>query len=72
MKPDEARACVERWKEVERAENAELRQTSADTKLLQLDALVQSASLFDWSVEDRENERVRELWVTLRRRAGIL
>ena len=71
MNRDEARAWLGRWKEVERAEIEELRRTPAEVKLRQLDALAQSASLFDWSSDDRENERVRELWVTLRRRAGI-
>lgn len=71
MNRDEARAWAARWKEVESAEIAELRQTPAEVKLRQLDALAQSAPLFDWSVDDGENERVRELWMLLRQRSGI-
>ena len=71
MNRDEARAWVARWKEVESAEIAELRRTPLDVKLRQLDALAQSASLFDWSSDDRENDRVRELWMLLRQRSGI-
>lgn len=56
---------------VELAEIAELRGVSAELKLRQLEALAQSASLFEWPAEDAEDERVRELWTTLRRRMGI-
>jgi hypothetical protein len=71
MDRDEARAWAARWKEVESAEIAELRRTPSDVKLRQLDALAQSAGLFDWSSDDRENERVRELWMRLRARSGV-
>jgi hypothetical protein len=71
MDTNDVRAWADRWKEVERAEIAELRELSPAVKLRQLDALAQSASLFDWSSVDAENERVRELWRTLRRRSGI-
>jgi hypothetical protein len=71
MTVDDVRAWAERWREVERAEIAELRSTPPELKLRQLDALAQSASLFDWSSSDEENETVRELWMTLRRRSGI-
>ena len=71
MQVDEVRAWAERWKEVARAEIAELRRLPAEVKLRQLDALAQSASLFDWTSTEPETERVRELWATLRRRSGI-
>jgi hypothetical protein len=71
MQIEDAQAWQERWREVELAEIAELRALSAELKLRQLDALAQSASLFDWSSEDDEDKRVREMWTTLRRRLGI-
>jgi hypothetical protein len=71
MNRDETRAWAERWKEVESAEVAELRGTSADLKLRQLDALAASAVHFDWSADDLENERVRDLWILLRQRSGV-
>ena len=72
MQTEDAQAWQARWRDVERAEIAELRSLTAELKLRQLDALAQSASLFDWSSENDEDERVRELWTTLRKRLGIL
>jgi hypothetical protein len=71
MSPEEARAWAARWKEVVSAEVTELRGTAADVKLRQLDALAASAVHFDWSIDDLENERVRDLWILLRQRSGI-
>ena len=71
MQIEEAQAWRERWREVELAEIAELRGLSAVLKLRQLDALAQSASLFDWSSDNDEDEKVREMWTTLRRRLGF-
>lgn len=53
------------------AEIAELRDLPVEVKLRQLDALAQSASLFDWPPADEEDDRIRERWMTLRRRSGI-
>jgi hypothetical protein len=71
MRREEVQAWAQRWKEVARAEIAELRTVSAEVKLRQLDALSRSASLFDWTSADDDDERVRELWMTLRQRSGI-
>ena len=71
MQADDVRAWAERWKEVAQAEIEELRRVPYDVKLRQLDALARSASLFDWSSCDEEDERVRELWIELRRRSGV-
>jgi hypothetical protein len=71
MQSEDVQAWAERWKEVARAEVAELRQLPVEVKLRQLDALAQSASLFEWMPTDDEDERLRELWATLRRRSGI-
>jgi len=71
MQIDEVQAWAERWKEVAQAEITELRQLPVEVKLRQLDALAQSASLFEWSSIDEEDDRVRELWVMLRLRSAI-
>jgi hypothetical protein len=71
MQSDDVRAWAERWKEVARAEVLELRQLPFAVKLRQLDALARSASLFDWPSSDEEDERIREMWMTLRRRSGL-
>jgi hypothetical protein len=71
MRAEDVQAWAGRWREVAQAEIAELRALPAEVKLRQIDALAQSASLFDWASEDEEDARVRELWMTLRRRSGI-
>ena len=71
MQIEDVLAWRKRWREVELAEIAELRRLPAELKLRQLDALAQSASLFDWSSDDEENEQVRKVWTTLRQRSGI-
>ena len=68
MRSEDIRAWAAGWKEVAEAEIAELRALPPEVKLRQLDALAQSASLFDWSSADEEDDRVRELWITLRQR----
>jgi hypothetical protein len=57
--------------EVDRAGIADLRSIPPEVKLRKLDALEQSASLFDWPYAGQQNESVRDLWMTLRRRSGI-
>ena len=69
MRNEDVQAWAERWKVVARAEIAELRGLSPEVKLQQLEALAASASLFDWSSADDEDDRVRELWIALRRRS---
>jgi hypothetical protein len=71
MPIEDVQAWRARWREVEQAEIAELRCLPAELKLRQLDALARSASLFDWSADDAEDERIRDMWTTLRRRMGI-
>ena len=71
MRRDEVQAWAAGWLEVADREIAELRTLSPEMKLRQLDALAQSASLFDWSSTHDEDRRVRELWMTLRQRSGI-
>ena len=71
MQIEDIQAWTARWREVEIAEIAELRHTPAEVKLRQVEALAQSATLFDWSSDDDEDERVRDMWTTLRQRSGI-
>jgi hypothetical protein len=71
MQKEDAKAWAERWQAVADAEIAELRALPFAVKLRQLDALARSASLFDWPSADEEDERVREMWMTLRRRSGF-
>jgi hypothetical protein len=70
MRTEDVQSWAAGWTEVARAEIAELRTASPEVKLRQLDALAASASLFDWSSADVEDDRVRELWITLRQRLG--
>lgn len=71
MRNEDVRAWAAGWKEVAAAEIAELRALPPEVKLRQLNALARSASLFDWSSADEEDDRVRELWITLRRRSAM-
>jgi hypothetical protein len=68
---DEARAYFERWDLVRDAETAELRRTSMDTKLQQLESLMASRLIFG-PEPDREQgiEVVRERWNRLRKALG--
>lgn len=68
ISPKEARAYFSRWALVHEVEVGELRRTSIETKLRQLEALFASSEVFgadpDLSVEDR---RVEDRWVRIRR-----
>jgi hypothetical protein len=67
LNPEEARAYLARWDLVRQVEVAELRGTSLDTKLKQLEALVGSRHLFNpdpcAQVEDVE---IQARWSRLR------
>lgn len=68
MNPEEVRAYLSRWRLVHEVEVAELRRTSFETKLRQLEALVASRDLFgpdpNRAVEEGE---VQRRWAQLRR-----
>ena len=68
ISPKEARAYLSRWALVREVEVEELRRTSIETKLRQLEALFASSAVFgadpDLSVEDR---RVEDRWARVRR-----
>jgi hypothetical protein len=68
MTKEEVRAYLARWDLVHQAEVAELRGTSPERKLQQLEALVASRYLFgpdpDTTIEDRE---IQKRWASLRR-----
>jgi hypothetical protein len=68
---DEARAYFERWEQVRALETAELRRTSMDTKLQQLQSLMASRFIFG-PEPDREAgiEVVRKRWQCLRQALG--
>ena len=70
--PDEAHRYQQRWALANSVEIAELRRTSAETKLQQLASLMASRELF---AEDPNRERdvdeVRERWRQLRRAQGV-
>lgn len=64
--PAEAQAYLERWEMVKEIELAELRRTSADTKLRQLSALMASRSLFGVDPERESGAQlVRDRWACL-------
>ena len=68
---DEARAYFERWELVRAAETAELRRTSMDTKLQQLQSLMASRLVFGPEPDrDAGIEVVRERWLALRQALG--
>jgi hypothetical protein len=71
MQVEDVQAWAERWKIVAEAEIAELRRLPAEVKLRQLDALARSASLFEWTPADEDDDRIRERWMTLRQRSGM-
>lgn len=68
MTPEEVRAYLTRWDIVHEVEVAELRGTSPEKKLQQLETLVASRHLFGpvptSAVEDHE---IQERWAKLRR-----
>jgi hypothetical protein len=64
---DEARAYFERWDLVRDAETVELRRSSMDTKLRQLDSLMASRLIFGPEPDRDEGiNLVRERWKRLR------
>jgi hypothetical protein len=62
----ELQAWLERWKRVNEFEVQELRDTSVETKLRQLAALMASAEAFGWREDQEEIEEVRARWNRLR------
>ena len=67
----DGRAWLKRWRLVNQREQAELRQTSIETKLQQLAALMLSSSEFGWNEELAGEEALaRERWRQLRRAYG--
>jgi hypothetical protein len=69
--PDDARACLERWELVRKAQLEELRRTPMQTKLRQLAALMASRHLFGAEQDREEGVRlVRERWARLRQALG--
>ena len=68
---DEARAYFERWDLVRDAETDELRRTSMDIKLLQLESLMASRQIFGPEPDREEGiEVVRARWNRLRQTLG--
>lgn len=51
-----------RWGEVTRVIADEARALSGEEKLRQLGSLMESAELFSWPAEERDDQRVRDLW----------
>ncbi|MGH8210400.1 MAG: hypothetical protein ACREU6_12580 [Steroidobacteraceae bacterium] len=69
--PAEARAYFERWDLVREVETAELRRTSMDTKVRQLESLMASRLIFGPEPGREEGiEVVRERWNRLRQALG--
>jgi hypothetical protein len=67
LTPAQAQAFAERWKRANRAEIDELRASSPDLALRQLDALRSAVALFGWQDDlDKETEEVRSRWNRLR------
>lgn len=71
LDPADIRRYVERWKAFSEYEIAELRRTSADVKLRQLDSLrVLLESPDRRSMLEQEDEAARGRWVRLREALG--
>jgi hypothetical protein len=67
LTPAEAEAFARRWAQANRAEIDELRASSPDLALRQLEALRSAVDIFGWREElDRETEEVRSRWNRLR------
>jgi hypothetical protein len=63
----QAQAFAERWEQASRAEIEELRASSPDLALRQLDALRSAVDLFGWQADlEKETEEVRSRWNRLR------
>ena len=68
ISPEDAAAYLQRWAVAGRRLRQELRDTSMETKLHRLAALMASAAQMGWSgSRDEEDEVVRERWMALRR-----
>ena len=68
ISPEDAAAYLQRWAVAGRRLRQELRDTSMETKLHQLAALMASAPRMGWSgMLDAEDDAVRERWMALRR-----
>lgn len=60
----DARAYLTRWTAVNEREVAELRSTSMETKLQQLESLMASREIFDADADRKHSvDNVRERWV---------
>ena len=67
----EARAYLDRWRAVNKAEIAELRATPIEQKLAQLAAMMASARALGWQTHtEAETRAVRARWQKLRRALG--
>jgi len=70
--PEEARAYLERYRLLEKAEVSALRRTSMETRLRQLSALMSSRDVFGADPErEREIEVVRARWARLRQASRV-
>jgi hypothetical protein len=65
MDRDEARAALARWKEVDDVIATELAALTPESKLRQLESLMQSAALFSWPASAPEDLRVLDVWLRL-------
>ena len=71
MNADEVRAWMARWETVNRRTIEEVRALTPAEKFRRLDLLMRSAYLFPPTAADEADEqRVRDLWMRLRRRMG--
>lgn len=69
MTKQDGRTFLARWKALNRIERRELRETPIVEKFRQFEALMQSATAFGWSAEDRAaTNAVRSRWRLLRER----
>ena len=67
LTPAQAQAFADRWKWANRAEIEELRASSPELALRQLDALRSAVDVFGWQDDlDKETEEVRSRWNRLR------
>jgi hypothetical protein len=67
LTPAQAQAFAERWAQANQAEVEELRASSPDLALRQLDSLRSAVDLFGWQADlDQETEEVRSRWNRLR------
>ena len=72
LTPAQAQAFARRWEQANQAEIEELRASSPDLVLRQLDALRSAVDLFGWREDlDQETEEVRNRWNRLRAHFGV-